>query len=41
LRAALRANPATRKALAAHGISIDRVVGVRVGSHGALRIFLI
>jgi hypothetical protein len=41
LRAALRSNPATRRTLAKHGIAVDRVVGVRIGSNGALRIFVL
>ncbi|MFN0191246.1 MAG: hypothetical protein ACKVP5_04610 [Aestuariivirga sp.] len=39
LRAALRANPVTRKALAARGIPINRIVGVNIGSRGALRLY--
>jgi hypothetical protein len=41
LRAALAANPATRRALAAHGVAIGRVVGVNVASNGSLRVFVI
>jgi hypothetical protein len=41
LRSALQANPATRKALAAHGISVNRVVGVQISSSGALRLYLL
>jgi hypothetical protein len=41
LRAALKANPVTRKALAARGISINRVVGVRISSNGSLRLYLL
>lgn len=41
LRAALKANPVTRKALQSRGIPIDRVVGVRIGSTGALRLYVL
>lgn len=41
LRSALRANPVTRRALAAHGISLSRVVAVDVGSNGSLRIYML
>lgn len=41
LRAALKANPATRKALQSRGIPINRVVGVRIGSSGALRLYIL
>jgi hypothetical protein len=41
LRAALKANPVTRKALAARGISINRVVGVRISSNGSLLLYLL
>ena len=41
LRAALRANPATRKALADHGVSLSRVVAVDVGSNGSLRVYIL
>jgi hypothetical protein len=41
LRRALRSNPATRNALADHGINIDRIVGADVGSNGALRVYLV
>ena len=41
LRAALRANPATRRALADHGVSLSRVVAVDVGSNGSLRVYIL
>ena len=41
LRAALAANPATRRALASRGIAIDRVVGVDIYSNGSLRVYII
>jgi hypothetical protein len=41
LQDALRANPATRKALASRRISITRIVGVEVGSSGALRVYIL
>lgn len=41
LRSALKANPVTRKALAKHGVNIDRVIGVRISSGGSLRVYLI
>jgi uncharacterized protein (DUF3084 family) len=41
LRRALRANPATREALAERGIGINRIVGADVGSDGALRVYLV
>ena len=41
LRAALAANPVTRRVLAARGIAIDRVVGVKVSSNGSLRFYLL
>jgi hypothetical protein len=41
LRAALAHNPVTRAALEAHGINISRVVGVKIGSNGSLRIYLL
>jgi hypothetical protein len=41
LRAALAANPVTRKALAKRGIAIGHVVGVKIGSNGALRLYLL
>jgi hypothetical protein len=39
LQAALRKNPVTRKALAERGIDINRIVGVHIGSRGALRLY--
>lgn len=41
LRAALRANPVTAEAMARHGVSINRVVGVSISSNGSLRVFVI
>jgi hypothetical protein len=41
LRAALAHNPVTRAALEAHGIKISRVVGVKIGSNGSLRVYLL
>lgn len=41
LRAALAANPATRRALASRGISIGRVVGVDVYSNGSIRLYIL
>ena len=41
LRAALAANPATRRALASRGISIGRVVGVDVYSSGSIRLYVL
>jgi hypothetical protein len=39
LRSALRANPATRAAMARHGISVNRVVGVDIYSDGSIRFY--
>lgn len=39
LRAALAANPATRRALAVRGISVNRVVGVDIYSNGSIRLY--
>ncbi len=41
LRAALAANPATRRALASRGIALGRVVGVDIYSSGSLRVYII
>ena len=41
LRAALAANPATRRALASRGIAIGRVVGVDVYSNGSIRLYVL
>jgi hypothetical protein len=41
LRAALAANPATRRALASRGISIGRVVGVDIYSSGSIRLYIL
>ncbi len=40
LRSALRANPATRRALANRGISINDVVAADVYSNGSIRVYL-
>jgi hypothetical protein len=39
LRAALAANPATRRALSVRGISVDRIVGVDIYSNGSIRLY--
>lgn len=41
LRAALGANPATRRALSVHGISLNRVVGVDIYSNGSIRLYIL
>jgi hypothetical protein len=41
LRKALSKNPATRAALAQHGIAVGRVVGVDIGSTGSLRVYVL
>lgn len=41
LRRALTANPVTREAMARHGIRVSRVVGVMIGSNGALRFYVL
>ena len=41
LRAALAANPATRRALSVHGISVNRVVGVDIYSNGSIRLYIL
>ncbi len=41
LRAALSANPVTRRALERRGVAIGRVVGVRIGSNGSLRVYVL
>jgi hypothetical protein len=41
MRRALIANPATRSALADHGIEVRYIVGVRVSSNGSLRLFVL
>ncbi len=41
LRAALAANPATRRALSNHGISVNRVVGVDIYSNGSIRLYIL
>jgi hypothetical protein len=40
LRHALVANPATRRAMAEHGVDVSRVDGVSIGSTGSLRFFV-
>jgi hypothetical protein len=40
LRSALKANPATRRALADRGIAISRVVAADVSSNGSLRLYV-
>jgi hypothetical protein len=41
LRAALRANPVTRAALADKGVPINRIVAVEVFSNGALTVYIL
>jgi hypothetical protein len=41
LRAALRNNPATRRALAEAGISVARIVAADVSSNGSLRVYVL
>ena len=41
LRAALRRNPATAHALAAHGIAIARVIGIHISSGGWLTVYFL
>jgi hypothetical protein len=41
LRAALRANPATRKALARRGIPISRIIGLDISSNGSIRAYVL
>ena len=41
LRAALAANPATRRALSVRGISVSRVVGVDIYSNGSIRLYIL
>lgn len=40
LQRALRTNPATRDALARHGISPSQVAGAQISSNGALRLYI-
>ena len=40
LRHALTANPVTRRAMAEHGVDVNRVDGVSIGSTGSLRFFV-
>ena len=40
LRHALISNPATRRAMAEHGVDVSRVDGVSIGSTGSLRFFV-
>ena len=39
LRHALKANPVTRRVMAEHGVILERVIGVSIGSTGSLRVF--
>ena len=41
LRKALKANPATRAALAERGVDIDRILAVHIFSDGSLRVFIL
>lgn len=41
LRAALAANPATRRALSVRGIPVNRVVGVDIYSNGSIRLYIL
>jgi hypothetical protein len=40
LRHALTANPVTRRAMDEHGVNVNRVDGVSIGSTGSLRFFV-
>jgi hypothetical protein len=40
LRQALRANPATRAALAKRGIDASQVAGAMISSNGSLRLYI-
>ena len=40
LRRALTANPVTRHTMAEHGVDVNRVIGVSIGSTGSLRFFI-
>ena len=40
LRHALTANPVTRRVMAEHGVNVNRVDGVSIGSSGSLRFFV-
>ena len=40
LRHALQANPVTRRVMAEHGVNVNRVDGVSIGSSGSLRFFV-
>ena len=40
LRNALKSNPSTRRALAAHGIAISRVVAADVYSNGSIKVYV-
>ena len=40
LRHALTANPVTRRVMAEHGVDVNRVDGVSIGSTGSLRFFV-
>lgn len=41
LRTALAGNPVTRRALERRGIDIGRIVGIRIGSNGSLRVYVL
>lgn len=41
LRVALKANPVTRRALQSRNIPPHRVIGVQIGSNGALRVYIL
>lgn len=41
LRSALKANPVTRRALQPRNIPLHRVIGVQIGSNGALRVYIL
>jgi hypothetical protein len=40
LRHALTSNPVTRRVMAEHGVDVNRVDGVSIGSSGSLRFFV-
>lgn len=41
LRKALKANPATRAAIAEKGVGVNRIVAVHIFSNGSLRVFIL
>ncbi|MGQ0483895.1 MAG: hypothetical protein ACT4SY_00870 [Hyphomicrobiales bacterium] len=41
LRKALKANPATRAALAKTGVKVNRILAVHIFSNGSLRVFIL